>query len=68
MGCIKYKKQLVYHEGDEGDCFHESETKTDAGIRTISMAQTVYDAFRKQKELNMMLGLSDKVDISKILS
>lgn len=29
--------QLVYYEGDEGYCFHDSETKTDAGIRTIPM-------------------------------
>ena len=55
--------QLVYHEGDEGYCFHDSETKTDAGIRTIPMTQTVYDAFRKQKELNLMLGLQSNVEI-----
>ena len=24
--------QLVYYEGDEGYCFHDSETKTDAGM------------------------------------
>ena len=55
--------QLVYYEGDEGYCFHDSETKTDAGIRTIPMTQTVYDAFRKQKELNLMLGLQSNVEI-----
>ena len=38
--------QLVYYEGDEGYCFHDSETKTDAGIRDIPMTQRVYDAFR----------------------
>ena len=52
--------QLVYYEGY---CFHDSETKTDAGIRTIPMTQTVYDAFRKQKELNLMLGLQSNVEI-----
>ena len=31
--------QLVYYEGDEGYCFHDSETKTDAGIRDIPMTQ-----------------------------
>ena len=36
--------QLVYYEGDEGYCFHDSETKTDAGIRDIPMTQMVYDA------------------------
>ena len=46
--------QLVYYEGDEGYCFHDSETKTDAGIRDIPMTQMVYDAFRKQRELNLM--------------
>ncbi len=35
--------QLVYYEGDEGYCFHDSETKTDAGIRDIPMTQMVYD-------------------------
>ena len=49
--------QLVYYEGGEGYCFHNSETKTDADIRDIPMTQMVYDAFRKQRELNLMLGL-----------
>ncbi len=53
--------QLVYYEGDEGYCFHDSETKTDAGIRDIPMTQMVYDAFRKQRELNLMLGLQSNV-------
>ena len=53
--------QLVYYEGDEGYCFHDSETKTDAGIRDIPMTQMVYDAFRKQRELNLMLGLQSKL-------
>ena len=46
--------QLVYYEGDEGYCFHDSETKTDAGIRDIPMTQMVYAAFRKRRELNLM--------------
>ena len=61
--CILLGGQLVYYEGDEGYCFHDSETKTDAGIRDIPMTQMVYDAFRKQKELNLMLGLQSKVEI-----
>ena len=59
--CILLGGQLVYYEGDEGYCFHDSETKTD--IRDIPMTQMVYDAFRKQKELNLMLGLQSKVEI-----
>ena len=55
--------QLVYYEGGEGYCFHNSETKTDAGIRDIPMTQMVYDAFRKQRELNLMLGLQSNVEI-----
>lgn len=55
--------QLVYYEGDEGYCFHDSETKTDAGIRDIPMTQMVYDAFRKQRELNLMLGLQSNVEV-----
>ena len=55
--------QLVYYEGDEGYCFHDSETKTDAGIRDIPMTQMVYDAFRKQREMNLMLGLQSNVEI-----
>ena len=50
--------QLVYYEGEEGYCFHDSETKTDAGIRDIPMTQMVYDAFRKQRELNLMPSIS----------
>ena len=52
--------QLVYYEGDEGYCFHDSETKTDAGIRDIPMTQMVYDAFRKQRELNLMPSISSR--------
>ena len=55
--------QLVYYEGDEGYCFHDSETKTDAGIRDIPMTRMVYDAFRKQREMNLMLGLQSNVEI-----
>ena len=55
--------QLVYYEGGEGYCFHNSETKTDADIRGIPMTQMVYDAFRKQRELNLMLGLQSNVEI-----
>ena len=55
--------QLVYYEGDEGYCFHDSETKTDAGIRDIPMTQMVYDAYRKQRELNLMLGLQSNVEV-----
>ena len=55
--------QLVYYEGGEGYCFHNSETKTDADIRDIPMTQMVYDAFRKQRELNLMLGLQSNVEI-----
>ena len=55
--------QLVYYEGDEGYCFHDSETKMDAGIRDIPMTQMVDDAFRKQRELNLMLGLQSNVEI-----
>ena len=54
---------VVYYEGDEGYCFHDSETKTDAGTRDIPMTQMVYDAFRKQRELNLMLGLQSNVEI-----
>ena len=46
--------QLVYYEGDERYCFHDLETKTDAGIRDIPMTRMVYAAFRKQRELNLM--------------
>ena len=55
--------KFVYYEGDEGYCFHDSETKTDAGIRDIPMTQMVYDAFREQRELNLMLGLQSNVEI-----
>ena len=52
--------QLVYYEGGEGYCFHNSETKTDADIRDIPMTQMVYDAFRKQRELNLMPSISSR--------
>ena len=66
--------QLVHYEGDEGYCFHDSETKPDAGIRDFPMTQMVYDAFRKQRELNLSLvyrvmwRLMDAVDSSSIQS
>ena len=55
--------QLVYYEVGEVYFFHNSETKTDADIRDIPMTQMVYDAFRKQRELNLMLGLQSNVEI-----
>ena len=32
-------------------------------IRDIPMTQMVYDAFRKQREMNLMLGLQSNVEI-----
>lgn len=55
--------QLVYYKSDNGYGFHESETKTGAGVRTIPMTQTVYEAFLMQKEYNLMLGRCSKVEI-----
>ena len=52
-----------YYEGEEGYCFHDSATKTDAGIRDIPMTQMVYDTFRKQREMNLMLGLQSSVEL-----
>ncbi|MDD6464351.1 MAG: site-specific integrase [Coprococcus sp.] len=60
---INVKGQVIYAEGEEGYCFHDSVPKTAAGIRTIPMTQEVYDAFRSQRELNMKLGLHSDVEI-----
>ena len=55
---LNSSSQLVYYEGEEGYCFHDSETKTDAGIRDIPMTQMVYCAFRKQREPELMPPIS----------
>lgn len=60
---VHVRGQLVYYKSDKGYGFHESETKTGAGVRTIPMTQTVYEAFLMQKEYNLMLGRYTKVQI-----
>lgn len=48
--------QLIYKDFGDGYKFHASDTKTDAGIRTIPLSQTVQKAFTEQRKLNFMLG------------
>ena len=57
------EKEDAFLERVETAVRDDSETKTDAGIRDIPMTQMVYDAFRKQRELNLMLGLQSNVEI-----
>lgn len=60
---IHVSGQVVYYEGDNGYCFHESAPKTESGVRTIPMTQMVYEAIRRQKEINLQLGLHSNVEI-----
>lgn len=48
--------QLIYKDFGDGYKFHASDTKTDAGIRTIPLSQTVQKAFTEQRKMNFMLG------------
>ena len=54
---------LTYHNSGEGYQFHSGSTKTEAGLRTIPMTDMVYEAFKKQRELNFMLGKRSDVEI-----
>lgn len=48
--------QLVYKDFGDGYKFHASDTKTEAGIRTIPLSKVVQKAFTEQRKLNFMLG------------
>ncbi|MDO4554112.1 MAG: tyrosine-type recombinase/integrase [Lachnospiraceae bacterium] len=60
---IRITRQLVYKDLGDGYKFHDTSPKTDAGIRKIPMTRTVYRAFARQKELNLMLGNGSRVEI-----
>ncbi len=45
--------QLVYYEGDEGYCFHDSETKTDAQI-TMNIYNHIAEMSHVENEMSKM--------------
>lgn len=60
---ITISKQLIYKNYGDGYKFHLSAPKTDAGIRTIPMSETVRKAFEMQKRLNFMQGIRRDVEV-----
>ena len=55
--------QLIYKDYGDGYRFHVSAPKTDAGIRTIPMSDTVYQAFAAQKRQNFLQGIPRNAEI-----
>ena len=60
---IHITSQLLYRDFGEGNKFHISSPKTEAGNRTIPMNESVYEAFVMQKKLNFMQGIRRTVVI-----
>ena len=55
--------QLLYKDYGDGHKFHVAAPKTEAGIRVIPMSNAVYQAFKAQREQNLMLGIPQDVEI-----
>ncbi len=53
---INVNHQLVYKNLGNGCEFHISTPKTEAGVRTIPMTESVYRAFVSVKKQNLLLG------------
>lgn len=55
--------QLKYKQTEAGYKFTAEPPKTEAGYRVIPMTDTVYEAFRRQREINFLLGRRSTVKI-----
>lgn len=55
--------QLKYKQTEDGYKFMEGPPKTENGNRIIPMTDAVYDAFRRQREINFLLGRRSTVKI-----
>jgi len=60
---VRVDHQLIYKNLGDGCRFHISTPKTDAGIRTIPMTQSVCKAFEEQRKLNFMLGVDREIEV-----
>lgn len=60
---VSIGSQLIYKDYGDGYRFHLSAPKTAAGIRTIPMSDTVYEAFAEQKRQNFLLGIPRNVEV-----
>lgn len=60
---ISINHQLIYKNYGDGCKLHASKPKTGSGIRTIPMSESVWNAFREQKELNALLFKNGNVEI-----
>lgn len=60
---ISINHQLIYKNYGDGCATHVTRPKTGSGIRTIPMSESVYNAFKEQKELNELLDKDSNVEI-----
>lgn len=60
---ISISHQLIYKNYGDGCKLHAGKPKTGSGIRTIPMSESVWNAFREQKELNDLLGKNGTAEI-----
>lgn len=60
---ISINHQLIYKNYGNGCKLHVSKPKTGSGIRKIPMSESVWNAFREQKELNNLLGKNGTVEV-----
>lgn len=60
---ISINHQLIYKDYGDGYRFHVTTPKTDAGIRTIPMNETLRKVFAEQKRLNFMRSIQKNVEI-----
>lgn len=60
---VNINHQLVYKNYGDGCKFHVTTPKTESGNRCIPMRESIYQAFKEQKKLNMILGRPRNVEI-----
>lgn len=55
--------QLIYKNYGDGCKFHVSSPKTDSGIRTIPLTDTVCHALTEQKKYQFILGIDHSIEV-----
>lgn len=60
---VNINHQLVYKNYGNGCQLHISSPKTDSGNRCIPMRDSLYEAFKEQRKLTMVLGRLSNVEI-----
>lgn len=60
---ISINHQLIYKNYGDGYRFHATSPKSESGNRIIPMSNMVYEAFKKQKKLNLLLRFPLDIEV-----